>query len=119
MNSLSVFGKYIIRKILSKYRGRLRSVVIDGASPEISTVCDLDAALADLYLEEDSVKNAIAELEHLTQVYKRLETEPIAHPGGWRLRRWVPNALPRSWHSSNCGVVGEWWPHPCRFAPNP
>lgn len=79
MNSLSVFGKYIIRKILSKYRGRLRSVVIDGASPEISTVCDLDAALADLYLEEDSVKNAIAELEHLTQVYKRLETEPIAH----------------------------------------
>ncbi|WP_247216181.1 hypothetical protein [Synechococcus sp. C9] len=79
MNSLSVFGKYIIRKILSKYRGRLRSVVIDGASPEISTVCDLDAALADLYLEEDSVKNAVAELEHLTQVYKRLETEPIAH----------------------------------------
>lgn len=79
MNKLSVFGKYIIRKVLSKYRGQLRSVVVDGASPEISTVCDLDGVLLDLYLDEDSVKNVIAELEHLTQVYKRLETEPIAH----------------------------------------
>ncbi|WP_448379826.1 hypothetical protein [Gloeomargarita sp.] len=79
MNKLSVFCKYIIRKILSKYRGQLKSVLVPGAEPEISTVCDLDAALVDLYLEEEQVNQAVAELEHLTSVYKQLEAEPLAH----------------------------------------
>ncbi|MEN9218527.1 MAG: hypothetical protein Q6J33_05925 [Gloeomargarita sp. DG_2_bins_126] len=79
MNKLSVFCKYIIRKVLSKYRGQLRSVMVNGAGPEITTVCDLDGVLLDLYLEEDAVNNAVSELEHLTTVYKRLETDQLSH----------------------------------------
>jgi hypothetical protein len=79
MNKLSVFCKYIIRKILSKYRGQLKSVLVPGAEPEISTVCDLDAALVELYLEEQAVNEAVRELEHLTAVYRQLEGEPLLH----------------------------------------
>ncbi|APB32788.1 hypothetical protein GlitD10_0476 [Gloeomargarita lithophora Alchichica-D10] len=79
MGKLSVFCKYIIRKVLSKYRGQLKSVMVQGASPEISTVCDLDAVLVDLYLDEDAINNAVTELEHLTTVYRRLEGEPLYH----------------------------------------
>ncbi|MCS7226548.1 MAG: hypothetical protein NZ821_06095 [Gloeomargarita sp. SKYB31] len=79
MKKLSVFCKYVIRKILSKYRGQLRSVIVNGAAPEITTVSDLDAVLMELYLDEDAVGQAVTELEHLTDVYKQLEAEPLSH----------------------------------------
>ncbi|MEN9228169.1 MAG: hypothetical protein Q6L50_10845 [Gloeomargarita sp. GMQP_bins_120] len=79
MNRLSVWCKYVIRKILSKYRGQLKSVLVSGAGPEITTTSDLDAVLMDLYLDEAAVQQAVVELEHLTQVYQRFEAEPLSH----------------------------------------
>lgn len=57
----------------------MKSVLVSGAGPEITTTSDLDTALMELYLEERAVNQAVAELEHLTEVYKRLEAEPLSH----------------------------------------
>lgn len=61
---------YFVRRLIYRYSKNLRSVVVPGASQEVNLDADLDAVLADLYLDPDEIK---AQVDHVEVLVRRCQ----------------------------------------------
>lgn len=77
MVKLSVMCKYVIRKILSRWRFQIHSVLATGAGPTVSTTANLDAALEELYPDGAEAQKYAEELERLSEVHQKAELQKI------------------------------------------
>lgn len=77
---LSVLTDYYIRKLIRRYRGRLKSVVAEGASIQADTHTSIDDVLESLYLEPEEIAVQVKKLEVLTRYHQQLELKfPNSH----------------------------------------
>jgi sulfur carrier protein ThiS len=77
---LSVLTDYYVRKLIRRYRGRLKSVVAHGACIEADTQTSIDDVLESLYLEPEAIAAQVKELEVMIRHHQHLEQKVAQKP---------------------------------------
>jgi hypothetical protein len=74
---LSILTDYYIRKLIHRYKGRLKTIVVVGASIQADTHTSIDDVLESLYLEPEELGNQVKELELMTRYHQQLEQNSV------------------------------------------
>lgn len=68
--TLGSFSKYIIKRILRKYKGRIKSICSHGACIVPDQDSEIEEVLQSIYLDPEEVCKQIEALERLTELHQ-------------------------------------------------